>query len=68
MKRGFTYIELLIALAILGVLFVPVMHLFSYSVHSSGESRDLITATNLARWQMERLKNLGLKKEELVLM
>jgi len=65
MKKGFTYIELLITLAIIAILFVPVMQLFSHSVYSSGTSQDLITAANLAKWQMERLKNLGYTKEQL---
>jgi len=65
MKKGFTYIELLITLAIIGVLFVPVMQLFSHSLYSTGESQDLITATNLAKWEMERVKNLALTKQQL---
>lgn len=65
MKKGFTYIELLITLAIIAVLFVPIMQLFSHSLYSSSVSQDLITATNLARWQMERIKNLGYTKEQL---
>ncbi len=65
MKRAFTYIELLITLAIIAVLFVPVMQLFSHSMHSTGASRDLITATNLAKWEMERVKNLKLTKQQL---
>ena len=67
-QKGFTYIELLVALAVIGALFVPVMRLFSHSLYSSTVSRDLITATNLAKWQMERLKNLNLTKERLLRM
>ena len=63
--RGFTYIELLITLVILAVLFVPVMQLFSHSLNATGVSRDLITATNLAKWQIERIKNLNISKEQL---
>jgi len=64
-KKAFTFIELLVALAIIAVLFVPVMQLFSHSVYSSSVSQDTITAANLARWQMERVKNLNLSKEQL---
>lgn len=63
--KGFTYIELLITLVVLAVLFVPVMQLFSYSLHATGVSRDLITATNLAKWQIEKIKNLNVSKEQL---
>jgi len=65
LKKGFTYIELLITLAIIGMLFVPVMQLFSHALYSTSTSQDLITATNLAKWEMERVKNLALTKQQL---
>ncbi len=65
MPKGFTYIELLITLAIIAVLFVPVMRLFSHSLYAVGSSQGLITATNLAKWEMERIKNLKFTKEQL---
>jgi len=64
-KRAFTYIELLVTLAIIAVLFVPIMQLFSHSLHSVSASQDLITATNLAKWEMERTKNLNVTKAQL---
>ena len=65
---GFTYIELLITLAIMGILFAPVMQLFSQSLYASSITQDLITATSLARWDMERIKNLNFTKEQLMSM
>jgi len=65
MERAFTYIELLITLTIIAVLFVPVMQLFSYSLQASNASQDLMTATSLSRWEMERIKNLNVTKEQL---
>ena len=62
---GFTYIELLITLAIIAVLFVPVMQLFSQSLQSTGDSQSLITATSLAKWEMERVKNLNATEQQL---
>ena len=62
---GFSFIELLIALAILGLLFVPVMQLFSHSLYCTSSCQELITATNLAKWEMERIKNLNFTKEQL---
>ncbi|GEM_PF-888141 len=65
-RKGFTYIEILIALVLIAALFVPVMRLFSHSLYSSTVSRDLMTATSLAKWRMERLKNLNFTKEQLL--
>ena len=64
-KKGFTYIELLITLAIFAVLFVPIMQLFTHVISSSAESQDLITAVNLAKWGMEKTKNLNLTTTQL---
>lgn len=64
-KNGFTFIEILVTLAIIAVLFIPIMQLFSYSLHSTGQSQDLITAVNLAKWEMERAKNLSITKAQL---
>jgi len=62
---AFTYIELLITLTVIAVLFVPIMQMFSHSLIASTTSQDLITATSLARWEMERIKNLKVGKEKL---
>jgi len=59
-KKGFTYIEVMITLAVLAVLFVPMMRLFSYGVGSSAITGEMITAVSLARWEMERVKNLNI--------
>jgi prepilin-type N-terminal cleavage/methylation domain-containing protein len=61
-SNAFTYIELLITLAIIAVLFVPIMRLFSHTLYSVSSSQDLITATNLAKWEMERTKNFKATK------
>lgn len=58
-KKSFTYIELLISLAVMAILLVPVMQLFSHTLTSVSSSQGLIVATNLAKWQMERIKNLN---------
>lgn len=61
-SKGFTYIEILIALAVVAVLFIPMMQLFSYAIYSVTVSGEKVTAVNLARWEMERVKNLNLSK------
>ena len=65
LRKGFTYIEVLITLAIMAVLFIPMMQLFSRALYSATVSGDLITAVNLARWEMERIKNLNINKYQL---
>jgi len=64
-SRGFTFIELLITLAIIGIIFVPIMQMFSLALSSTAASQDMLTAVNLAQWGMERMKNLKITKEEL---
>lgn len=58
-NRGFTYIEILVTLMLLAILFVPMMQLFSHAVGATNTSREIITASSLVRWEMERVKNLA---------
>lgn len=66
-RRGFTFIEILITISVIAILFVPVMQLFSHSLFATDENLELITATNLAKSEMERTINLNLTKEQLKL-
>ncbi len=61
-SKGFTYIEILIALAVIAILFIPMIQLFSCAASSVTVSGEGITAVNLARWEMERVKNLNVTK------
>ena len=62
---GFTFIEILMTLTVIALLFVPVMQLFSNSLYSTRENLDRITAVNLAQSEMERTINLNMTKEQL---
>ena len=62
---GFTFIEILMTLTIIAVLFVPVMQLFSNSLVSTNDNLEMITAMNLAQSEIERTINLNLTKEQL---
>src|SRR5262245_11150708 len=64
-QKGFTFIEILMTLTVIALLFVPVMQLFSNSLYSTGENLDRITAMNLAQSEMERTINLNMSKEQL---
>src|SRR3990167_5154456 len=62
---GFTFIEILMTLTVIALLFVPVMQLFSNSLYATGENLDRITAMNLAQSEMERTINLNMTKSEI---
>lgn len=64
-RCGFTFVELLITLSLLAILFIPMMQSFSSAMEATNASRDLITAVSLARWEMERVRNLGVSTERL---
>ena len=64
-QSGFTFVEILITLAVIAILFVPVMQLFSQSIYATADSLDRITATNLAKSEMERILNLNRTKAQL---
>ena len=65
LTAGFTYVEILITLSLLAILFIPMMQLFSSAMEATNTSRDLITAVSLARWEMERAKNVGVSTSRL---
>ncbi|TYP53295.1 type IV pilus modification PilV family protein [Thermosediminibacter litoriperuensis] len=56
-NSGFTLIEVLIATLILVAAIVPLMTAFIHGARWTAESRDLITAVNLAQGKLEELKN-----------
>ncbi len=64
-EGGFSYVEILVTLALLGILFVPMMQLFSYAMDATTSSRDLLTALSLGRREMERVKNEGANLDKL---
>ena len=57
--NGFTFIELLITLAVIAICFLPLMRMFSVSLEQVYVTEDLTTARYLAQEGMERVKNLG---------
>ena len=63
-KYGFTYTEILITLAVMAALFVPMMQLFSHGLAGSSVEGETMAALNLAKWQMERIKNLNYSVEQ----
>ena len=65
-ESGFTFIEILMTLTVIALLFVPVMQLFSNALFSTTVNLESITAMNLAQSEMERTISLNLTKAELL--
>jgi prepilin-type N-terminal cleavage/methylation domain-containing protein len=57
--RGYTFIELLIALAVLALVITPLLTLYSSSALMIGSSADYSAAVNLCRAKIEHLKALN---------
>ena len=58
-NSGYTFIELLVALTILGLLVTPILMMFSGSFLSIGNAGNQSAAVSLCRQQMEKVKALG---------
>jgi prepilin-type N-terminal cleavage/methylation domain-containing protein len=65
LDRGFTFIEVLIALALIAICFLPLMQMFLTGLEQTYTSGDLFTARYLSWEGMERLKNLGFTQKQL---
>ncbi len=57
--KGYTLIEIIIAITILSLIVVPVSTLLSQSVYSNIKSKEIMTATALAQDKIEELKALS---------
>ena len=64
-RAAFTYIELLIALAVVAVSFLPLMRMYTVSLEQAGFTDDLSAAKFLAQEGMEKVKNLNFTKAQL---
>jgi prepilin-type N-terminal cleavage/methylation domain-containing protein len=63
--RGFTFIEILIALTLLAIVAVPLLQMFAVAVEQVTYADDLRTALDLAREEVEKVKNLALTESQL---
>ncbi len=57
--KGFTVIEVMVALLILAVVLVPLLNLVDYYSQANVRARRELTALNLAQAKLESLKNAG---------
>ena len=64
-NRGFTLIEILIAMTVIAVTFVPLMHMFVVAMDNINHAKVMTTAISLGRHHMEMVKNLNLTEDRL---
>jgi len=57
-KRGFSLIELIMTIVVVGIISVPLSLLISQHVESMVQSQDYTLAINLARFEMEEVNNM----------
>ena len=58
-RRGFSLLEILIALVLFTVGFVAILGIFSRAILSSSDAEKTVVATNLAQKKMEEMRNLA---------
>jgi len=58
-KKGFTLIELIMTIVVVGIISVPLSLLVSQHVDSVFQSKDYTLALNLARLEMETVNNMS---------
>jgi prepilin-type N-terminal cleavage/methylation domain-containing protein len=61
-QRGFSLIELMVAIAILAMAIVGIFHAYSVGFMGMADARDRTVATNYAREAMEDVKNMDFEK------
>ncbi len=65
LTRGFTFVEILLTLAILSICAVPLMRMFSTAVEQVGSVDEHRTAMDLGREEIEKIKTLALTEEQI---
>ena len=58
-KQGFTLVELIMTIVVVGIISIPLSLLVSQHINSIAQSEDYGMAINLARFEMENVKNLN---------
>lgn len=64
-QRGFTFIELLMTLLLIGITFVPMLNMFGHGLNLLNEARKHQTAIDLALEELDRIELEDLSSAEL---
>ena len=64
-KRGVSFIEILMMLLVLAVCIIPMINMFTSAMGETSFVDDKLTAIDLAREEVEKVKNLGLSKDQI---
>lgn len=63
--RGFTFVEILLTLVLISIAAMPMMKLYATAVEQTGTVDEIRTALDLAREEVEKVKNLALTEEQI---
>jgi len=64
-EEGFTLVEVLIASAILAIALIPMLSVLNINLKWMTHTKDMRVAANLARLEMEKVKSLNCKEDEI---
>jgi len=62
---GFTYIEMLVVVTLVGLCFVPLLQMFASSMDEVMQYSELGTATQIGHSKIERVKNLRMNEDQI---
>ena len=63
--NGFTFIEIIVAMTLIAVVFIPLMEMFTVAIENITLAKVMTTAINIGRQHMEMVKNLNLPEDRL---
>ncbi|MBN1521050.1 MAG: prepilin-type N-terminal cleavage/methylation domain-containing protein, partial [Candidatus Aureabacteria bacterium] len=64
-STGFTFVEILVAMTLIAVIFIPLMKMFTVAMESINDAKVNTTAVSIAREHMEKIKNFNLPEDRL---
>lgn len=64
-KRGVSFVEIMIMLMVLSICIIPMIRMFTTAISETNYIDDMLTAVDLAREEAEKIKNLGLSKDQI---